>query len=119
MSPMKFVQFLAIVLTALALVPVGAHVFELFTKMNLEQDQYMAVQQVYRGGELFGFVIVGALAANLQLAVLSRDQRRPLLWGAAAFVLVAATRVTFVVRTFPTNQATDNWSTVPRNWRDL
>ena len=62
------VRFLAVALTALALVPGGAHLFELTSKIGLPQEQYFTIQNIYRGWALFGFVWFGALAANLALA---------------------------------------------------
>ncbi|MFC4171252.1 hypothetical protein ACFOYU_04130 [Microvirga sp. GCM10011540] len=37
------VQFLAVVLTALALVPIGAHLFELPNKIDMPRDAYLTV----------------------------------------------------------------------------
>jgi len=56
--PLKIVQFLALVLTALALVPSGAHLFEFPGKINLGAEQYFIVQSIYRGWSLFGIVLV-------------------------------------------------------------
>ena len=53
-------------LTALALVPAGAHLFELPNKIGLDQEPYFIVQGIYRGWALFGIVLFGALAANLK-----------------------------------------------------
>jgi hypothetical protein len=50
-------------LTALALVPIGAHLAAL-TKMAMAQAAYFITQQVYAGWALFGIVLFGALAAN-------------------------------------------------------
>src|SRR5690606_16447499 len=58
----KTAQFLAIMLTALALVPAGAHFFELPNKIGLAEDDYFVVQNIYRGWALFGIVLFGALA---------------------------------------------------------
>jgi hypothetical protein len=71
------VQFFAVVLTALALVPGGAHLFELPNKIGLPREGYFTVQGIYRGWALFGFVLFGAVAANLALAVRVRRRRRP------------------------------------------
>jgi hypothetical protein len=46
----RVVQFLAVMLTALALIPAGAHLFE------LPQDAYETVQGVYAGWALFGVI---------------------------------------------------------------
>ena len=56
-------------LTALALVPIGAHLAAL-TKMAMAQAAYFITQQVYAGWALFGIVLFGALAANLAHALL-------------------------------------------------
>jgi hypothetical protein len=48
--PLKVVQFLALALTALALVPSGAHLFEFPSKMSLGAEQYFIVQNIYRAG---------------------------------------------------------------------
>ena len=116
---LRSVQFLAVVLTALALVPAGAHLFELPNKIGLEQEAYFIVQNIYRGWALFGIVLFGALAANLALAVAVRRQPAPFWLALAAFVLIAATLAIFFTWTYPANQATSNWTVVPDNWREL
>jgi hypothetical protein len=107
------------VLTALALVPAGAHLFELPNKIGLVQEEYFVVQNIYRGWALFGIVLFGALAANLVLAVLLRRQRAPFRLALLAFLLVAATLAIFFTWTYPANQATQNWTVVPANWQEL
>ncbi|HEX5796687.1 MAG TPA: hypothetical protein VFY19_12665 [Geminicoccaceae bacterium] len=116
---LRSVQFLAFILTALALVPAGAHLFELPNKIGLEQESYFIVQNIYRGWALFGIVLFGALAANLALAVAVRRQPAPFWLALAAFVLIAATLAIFFTWTYPANQATSNWTVVPDNWREL
>jgi hypothetical protein len=115
----RAVQFLAIVLTALALVPAGAHLAELPNKIGLDQEAYFIVQSIYRGWALFGIALFGALGANLALAIVVRRQRAPFRWALLAFLLVAATLVIFFIWTFPANQATRNWTVVPANWQEL
>ncbi len=46
---MRLVQFVAVMLTALELVPTGAHFFELPHKIAMTQQQYFTVQQIDRG----------------------------------------------------------------------
>jgi hypothetical protein len=113
------VQFLAIVLTALALVPAGAHLFELPNKIGLAEADYFVVQSIYRGWALFGIVLFGALATNLVLAIMVRRQRAACWLALAAFVLVGATLAIFFTWTYPANQATSNWTVVPANWQEL
>jgi hypothetical protein len=116
---LRVAQFLAIVFTALALVPAGAHLFELPNKIGLAQDEYFIVQNIYRGWALFGIVLLGALAANLALAIMVRRQRGPFWLAFLAFLLVAATLVIFFTWTYPANRATSNWTAVPANWQEL
>ncbi len=116
---LKAAQFLSVILTALALVPGGAHFFELPNKMGLGQDQYFTVQAIYRGWALFGFVLVGAIIANLALAMMLPRRRASFRLALAACVLVAVTLAIFFGWTYPANQATHNWAVVPANWEEL
>ena len=53
------------ILTALALVPAGAHLFELPNKIGLAQDQYFIVQSIYRRlGAVRDRAVPGVLAAD-------------------------------------------------------
>jgi hypothetical protein len=116
---LRFLQFLAVVLTALYLVPTGAHLFELPNKIGLSQQQYFAAQQIYRGWAWFGVVIFAAIAANV-VAGLMLWMRRRLAWPAfAAGLLLALSLVVFFVWTYPANQATVNWTIVPADWQAL
>ena len=116
---LRVVQFLAVILTALALVPAGAHLFELPNKIGLAQQAYFTVQGIYRGWALFGIVLFGALGANLVLALMLRHQRRAFWLALLAFLLIAASLAIFFTWTFPANQATANWTEAPPNWQEL
>ena len=113
------VQFLAIILTALALVPSGAHLAALPNKIAMAQAAYFVAQQIYAGWALFGVVLFGALVANLAHAIMLRRLGRSLGYELASFLLIAANLAIFFVWTFPTNQATNNWTVVPKNWSAL
>lgn len=116
---LRLTQFLAIVLTALALVPAGAHLFELPNKIGLAREPYFIVQGIYRGWALFGFVLIGALAADLALTIMARGKRASFRLALLAFLLMAGTLVIFFTWTYPANQATDNWTTAPPDWEEL
>ena len=62
---LRLIQFQAIMLTALALVPNGAHLAAMPNKMAMALAAYFVAQQVYAGWALFGIVLFGALVANL------------------------------------------------------
>jgi hypothetical protein len=115
----RTVSFLAIVFTAIALVPAGAHLFELPNKIGLTQEAYFTVQQIYAGWALFGIVLFGALGLNLLLAVLLRRDRPAFVFATIGFVAVAANLAIFFTWTFPGNVATANWTEVPGNWEAL
>jgi hypothetical protein len=112
-------SFLAVILTALALVPGGAHLLALPNKIDLPQDSYFIVQGIYRGWALLGIVQCGALLANFACAIVLRRQPLPFWLSLGAAIAVAATLVIFFVWTYPANQATSNWTMVPSDWADL
>jgi hypothetical protein len=116
---LKVMQFVALVLTALALVPAGAHLFELPNKIHLSQDQYFIVQNIYRGWALFGFVLLPAVASNLVLAIMLRGQGAAFWLAALAFLCMAGSLAIFFMWTYPANRATNNWTIVPADWEVL
>lgn len=111
--------FLAIVLTALALVPAGAHVAAMQAKLALGRDSYFTVQGIYRGWSLFGVIILAAVAANLGHAVRVRRARSLCGLSLAAAGLMVAGLVAFFVWTYPANQTTANWTVAPPQWDTL
>ncbi len=116
---LKIVHFLALVLTALALAPAGAHLFALPNKIGLGQQPYFIVQGIYRGWALLGVVLIGAVIANLALAILLRGRGASFWFALAAFLLVGATLAIFFTWTHPANEATANWTVAPGNWTAL
>jgi hypothetical protein len=113
------VRFLAVILTASALVPAGAHLFELPNKIGLSQEHYFIVQGIYRGWALFGLILIPAVIVDLALAILQRRQGTPFRFAIAAFACMAATLAIFFTWTYPANVATSNWTVAPADWADL
>jgi hypothetical protein len=116
---LRVVQFLALVLTALALIPSGAHLFALPNKIGLAQEQYFIVQNIYRGWALFGAVLFPAALANFLLAFMLRGRGAAFVFALLAAFWVTATLVIFFIWIYPANQATDNWTTIPEDWAQL
>jgi hypothetical protein len=116
---MRVLQFAAVVLTAIAMVPGGAHFFELPNKIGLSEEQYFTVQAIYRGWAVFGVVIVAAIAVNLTVAWMLRSRRKHCSLALAAGFALAASLVIFFVWTYPANQATENWTIATANWEHL
>ncbi|HEX6005702.1 MAG TPA: DUF1772 domain-containing protein [Burkholderiales bacterium] len=113
---MKYAQFLSLLFTALALAPALAHLMELPNKIGLSREAYLAVQQIYRGWALLGIVVIGAMVFTFALAVLSRGRGRTFALALIGFLCIVGTQVIFWTFTFPANQATANWTTLPENW---
>lgn len=122
MPSMRFLDWLQVttlLFVALALVPAGAHLFELPNKLALPPDQYMTVQAIYRGWALFGIVIVGALALTLAHALLVRaNNAAALLSALSAFCFVVSLAVFFTF-TYPMNVATSNWTVMPAEFENV
>ncbi len=117
--PMRLLKFLAVIITALALVPGGAHLFALPNKITLAAEPYFVTQTVYRGWALFGIVLFVAIAANAAVAILQARHGGPFYYAAGAALCVVATLIVFFTWTFPANQATSNWTAVPDDWQAL
>jgi hypothetical protein len=114
----EFAAFLAIIFTALALIPGGAHVFEFANKMRLDQRDYFVAQSLYRGWQLVGVLVIAALAANIWAALLHRGESA-FWWFLSAAAIIAATLVVFFGWTFPVNKKTAMWTVQPDDWRAL
>jgi hypothetical protein len=116
---LKVLYFPGLLFTALALVPAMAHLLELPNKINLSREDYLTVQQIYRGWSLLGFVVAGALVSTLALTIAARKQRKAFLFALLSLVCVACTQAVFWIYTYPANQATNNWTILPENWLEL
>jgi hypothetical protein len=116
---LRIVQFFAIVLTALALVPLGAHLASLPNKINLTAEQYFIVQHSYNGWFLFAFVQIPSVIVAFALAVMMRADARPFRLAIVGGVCMAATLAVYFIWVNPANLATDQWTTIPGNWETL
>jgi ribose/xylose/arabinose/galactoside ABC-type transport system permease subunit len=116
---LKSIAFLSLLFAALALAPAMAHLLELPNKINLSREDYLTVQQIYRGWALLGFVVAGALLSTLVLTIVVRKERKAFVFSLIAFLCIAGTQVVFWTNTYPANQATNNWTILPENWVEL
>ncbi|AJD42635.1 hypothetical protein RGR602_CH03326 [Rhizobium gallicum bv. gallicum R602sp] len=115
----RIVQFLAIIIGALALIPSGAHLAALPNKIGLPQTAYFTVQGIYYGWAILGLLWPAAMIANALFAFVVRAQNRPFWLAAVAVLCFLVMLVIFLVWTLPANQATENWTTSPDNWEVL
>ena len=116
---LRKIRVFAILLTALALVPGGAHLLALPNKIGLPAEQYLVTQGVYQGWALLGIVLFAALAADALLVLHSRRLPRAFVFAAVGLACVAATLIIFFAWTYPANQATENWTRIPVDWAAL
>src|SRR5215470_3159173 len=112
-------RFSSLLFAALALAPAMAHLLELPNKIYLARDDYLTVQQIYRGWALLGFVVAGALLSTLALTLTIRKEHKAFMFAFIALLCIAGTQVVFWTYTYPANQATHNWTMLPDNWVEL
>jgi hypothetical protein len=116
---LKTVWFLSLLFTALVLAPAMAHVLELPNKINLPREQYLMVQQIYRGWAFLGIFIIGALLSTLALTIMVRKYPKTFVLTLVAFLCLAGAQVVFWTFTYPANQQTHNWTVLPETWQAL
>ena len=109
-------RFLALLFVALALGPSLPHVHELKNKIGIPREEYLVVQQIYRGWALLAFVVVGEFVSTLALAIAVRRHENEFAAAFSALLCVVAAQAVFWTLTFPANQATQNWTVLPENW---
>ena len=116
---LKTVRFVSLFFTALALAPAMAHLLALPNKINLLREQYLIVQQIYRGWAFLGIIVIAALLSTLVLTITVRNQPKTFALALAAFLCIAGAQALFWTFTYPANQQTDNWTILPEHWPAL
>jgi hypothetical protein len=116
---LEIALFLGLLLTGMTMVAAGAHLLELLNKLSLPRNDYIIVQQMYRGWALLGIVIVAALLATLATVVIGRRQRKVMVPALVALASLVGAQAIFWLLTYPVNQATGNWTAVPADWLGL
>lgn len=116
---MIVLKFTAVMLTALALAPGGAHLFALPNKIALPVEAYFVAQGIYRGWAMLGAVLIAAVIANFLLALAQYRRAERYLYALGAGLCLLLTLAIFFTWTFPANQATANWTVVPQDWEAL
>lgn len=110
---------LAFVCLGLALGGSLAHLYELPHKLTLPADEYLVVQQIYRGWNLLAGPVIGVILATLLITLHVRRNPRVFGWALATFLLVTGTQIVFWTWTYPANVETRNWTTLPERWVSL
>lgn len=112
-------RFLSLLFVALTLAPSMAHLLELPNKIGMSREDYLTVQQIYRGWALLGLVILGALLSTLVLSVMLWKRSKNVSLVLTAFLCLLAAHVLFWIYTYPANSETQNWTILPDHWTDL
>jgi hypothetical protein len=115
----QIVRFFSLLFVGLSLAPGLAHVLQMPHKMDLSGEDYLRVQHLYAGWAWLGVVVMGALVSTFVLTVLVRTRLRQFALACIALGSVFVTQVIFWTFTFPVNQQTHNWTTLPVNWMTL
>lgn len=115
---LKFLQMTSIVSVTIVFGSGFAHLLEAYNKMRLSKEEYLVVQQIYRGWSLLGIVVLIALVSTLLLAIQTRYQLYFTL-NLLSCVCILITLVIFFAFIFPVNQQTKNWQVLPGNWLQL
>jgi hypothetical protein len=115
----QIVRFFSLLFVGLSLAPGLAHVLQMPHKMDLSGEDYLRAQQLYAGWAWLGVIVMGALVATFVLTVLVRTRLRQFVLACIALGSVFVTQVIFWAFTFPVNQETRNWTTLPVNWMTL
>jgi hypothetical protein len=116
---LNVVRFISVMLTAVAMAGGFAHLLELPHKIKLSREDYLTVQQIYRGWALLGIAIVCDLVSTLVLTVMVRESHRIFYLTLTATLCIALSLVVFFMFTYPANQQTLNWTMLPENWQEL
>jgi hypothetical protein len=112
--------FLSLLFTALVLGGSLAHLYELPHKIRLPAQEYLVVQQIYRGWSLLGIAVFGSLISTLVLTVFVRDDlKSTFVLTLTALLCIIGAQVIFWVFTYPVNQETENWTVLPKTWMQL
>ena len=112
-------RFISLLFTALALGAGLAHALELPNKLKLSREDYLTVQQLYRGWERLGIVEAIALLSTLILMIMVRDDPRGFGLTLVALLCTTTTLMIFFLFTLPANQRTNQWTELPANWLAL
>jgi hypothetical protein len=115
----QIIRFFSLLFVGLILAPGLAHVLQMPHKMDLSGEDYLRVQQLYAGWAWLGVLVMGALISTFLLTVFVRARLRQFALACIALGSVFVAQVIFWTFTFPVNQQTHNWTTLPVNWMTL
>lgn len=113
------IRFASILFSVITVSALTAHVLELPGKMALSQQDYMAVQTIYRGWAWLGIFEIGAIVFTFVWLLNRRKRRRRYYLTGIAVLLFLVSLGVFFQFTFPVNRMTENWTLFRPDWEKL
>lgn len=116
---LRVLYFLALLLAILAFGPSFGHALAALNKLALDRDAYVTAQRLYDGWTLLGIVVYASIGFTAALVLALRRRGLSLAGALTALILQIWAQVVFWLFTWPANQATDQWTTMPPDWMEL
>lgn len=113
------IRFTAILFAVITLSALMAHLLELRVKINLSKEHYQVVQGIYSGWQWLGIFEVGAIVLTMTWVIIDRKLKTIFPFLLTALICFTLSFVIFFLFTFPTNQETLSWTSLPNNWDEL
>lgn len=113
------IKFVAILFTAITLSATMAHLLEFRIKIDLSKENYQTVQSIYSGWKWLGIFEFGAIILTIIWTIFDHKFKNIFPFLLSASICFVLSIIIFFVFTFPTNQATLNWTSLPTNWQEL
>jgi multisubunit Na+/H+ antiporter MnhB subunit len=111
--------FITLLATALAMAAAMAHALELPNKLAMNEQDYFAAQQSYRGWNQLAILLSIEATGMIALAI-SYRRVKPIRWRMlVALAMLVLAQLAFWFFTFPANQGTENWTVAPQTWEQL
>ena len=115
----NLIRFIAILFTAITLSALMAHLLELRVKINLSKENYQIVQGIYSGWQWLAIFEIGAIILTIIWTIFDHKIKNVFPFLLTASICLIISTVVFFIFTFPTNQETLNWTSLPDNWDEL
>lgn len=112
-------ELFTLLVVAIAMAAAWAHLLELPHKIRLPAQDYLTVQQIYRGWALLGVAVIGAVLSTTLLAAIRRGGGACFRWTVTAAACTWLALLVFLLLTYPVNRATENWTLLPDDWERL
>jgi GNAT superfamily N-acetyltransferase len=100
----------AVVVTGVAMIAPGAHLYEFAHEIAMNAPDYFVVQRIYQGWWIAGLALPAALLLNAALAIAERRNTTVCGLAGVAAAQIAPNLITFTVWTQSAKSATPNWT---------